>query len=351
MKDNENNEVESKKDSKFNAFVEKHGKKKIILGASCIVIVAALAVGLSVGITACNNSSNNSTNNSSSKIEVVTGSTPIFSEDNKTCTYGIYPQTHVSDETTIKALNALTKTESNGWYLYNNYYYAKTDVTLDEFNDDDLKFSDGTSINNGDTCWFRCDLIKWNVIKTSNDTYTLLSSLLLQNRIFDKEKDNANTVNYKTSDVREWLNADFYNSAFSDNAYIQTTEVDNSPSTTGETENSFACENTFDKVYLLSYLDYMNADYGFSTSRDESSTRLFQPTDYATACGACTYVSESETDGKYVSSFMTRSITGEYGEYFHECWCDYSGTMNDHYESWYNDRLCVQPAITISKTK
>jgi hypothetical protein len=343
MKDNENNEVESKKESKFNAFVEKHGKKKIILGASCIVIVAALTVGLSVGITACNNGG--------SKIEVVTGSTPVFSEDNKTCTYGIYPQTHVSDETTIKALNALTKTESNGWYLYNNYYYAKTVVTLDDYDDENLKFSDGTPINNGDTCWFRCDLIKWNVIKTSNDTYTLLSSLLLQNHIFDKEEENANTVNYKTSDVREWLNADFYNSAFSDNAYIQTTEVDNSPSTTGETENSYACENTFDKVYLLSYLDYMNADYGFSTSKDESPTRILQPTDYATACGAATFASESETDDKNVGMFMTRSITGGYGEYFHECWCNYDGEMNTHYEKWYDNRLCVQPAITISKTK
>ena len=350
MADNENKDVEPKKDSKINAFVQKHGKKKLIIGTCGVVAVIVLIVGLSVGLTTCNKGSSNSSSTSSSssgKLPEV-GSTPVFSSDNKTCTYGIYPQTHVSDENTVKALNALTKTESNGWYLYNNYYYAKTNVSLNDNNgEDNLKFSDGTVINNGDTCWFRCDLIKWNVIKTSADTYTLLSSSLLNNPVFDKEKENVNTVNYKTSDVREWLNADFYNSAFADNSYIQTTEVDNSPATTGETENPYACENTSDKVYLLSYVDYMNADYGFDTKNDISSTRIFQLTDYAIACGAAVDVSD---DGKYVGYFMTRSISS-YGDYCEGCHGSPSGVMYDHYEKWYRNNMCVQPAIKISKTK
>jgi hypothetical protein len=252
------------------------------------------------------------------------------------------------DTTVINYLDLIDTIKCNGWYLYNDYYYAKTNVSLNDNNEEDnLKFSDGTVINNGDTCWFRRDLIKWNVIKTSAGSYTLLSSSLLNNPVFDKEKENANKVNYKTSDVREWLNADFYNSAFADNAYIQTTEIDNSPATTGKTENPFACENTSDKVYLLSYVDYMNADYGFDSTDLRSSTRIFQLTDYAVACGALV---EESNDGKYIGLFMTRSIS-EYGDDFEGCHGSSSGVMYDHYENWYDNDMCVQPAITISKTK
>ena len=36
-------------------------------------------------------------------------------------------------------------------------------------------------------------------------------------------------------------------------------------------------------IYLLSYKDYLNTDYGFSTSTSSSTTRTCKPTDYALA--------------------------------------------------------------------
>ena len=51
-------------------------------------------------------------------IEVtVEGTVPVFSNDGKTVTYGLYPQTHVNDTTLINTLNTL-EVSSNGWYLY-----------------------------------------------------------------------------------------------------------------------------------------------------------------------------------------------------------------------------------------
>ena len=339
MADNEIKEVETKKESKICVFVNKHGKKKCIIVGSCVVAGIALIIGLSVGLTV----------GKKGPVETVTGSTPVLSADKKTCTYGIYPQTYVSDAGTISALNGLNETESNGWYLYNGYYYAKTNAKL--YNTEWIyKFSDGTKIVNGETYWFRCDLIQWNVIKSGDDSYMLLSSYLLKNQVFSS-KTEATGVTYKTSDVRTWLNADFYNSVFADDSYIKTTEIDNSAETTDKSPNKFACENTQDKVYLLSYKDYLNADYGFDTSTDRSTTRAFKATDYAIACGA--YCTANLTDEGFSpeSYVLTRSISDTYRSSCYAIWLYETGEFEDHYLSWSDTRACVQPVINISMNK
>ena len=53
------------------------------------------------------------------------GAKPELSSDGKTLTYGLYPQTYVSDETLIGELNKLTTSNASGWYLHNDTYYAK----------------------------------------------------------------------------------------------------------------------------------------------------------------------------------------------------------------------------------
>lgn len=178
----------------------------------------------------------------------------------------------------------------------------------------------------------------------------LLSSYLLKNQVFSS-KTEATGVTYKTSDVRTWLNADFYNSVFVDNSYIQTTEVDNSAETTNKSPNKFACENTQDKVYLLSYKDYLNADYGFDTSTDGSTTRVFRATDYAIACGA--YCTANLTDEGFSPEgyVLTRSISDEYGSRCYAIWLYETGEIEDHYLDWYKTRACVQPVINISMNK
>ena len=57
--------------------------------------------------------------------ELIAGIDLVFSQDNKTAEYGLYPQTRVSDAALIAELNGLTTVSSNGWYLFNGEYYAK----------------------------------------------------------------------------------------------------------------------------------------------------------------------------------------------------------------------------------
>ncbi len=69
--------------------------------------------------------------------------------------------------------------------------------------------------------------------------------------------------------------------------------------------NGYACGNTNDKVYLLSYEDYLNADYGFSTSSSAYDTvRRCKTTDWARASGAYYYTSSSYL---YNGWYWTRS--------------------------------------------
>lgn len=233
------------------------------------------------------------------------GIIPTLSEDGKTITYGLYPQTNVNDSTLISSLDSLTIPETNGWYLYNGDYYAKINATPDS---PYCTFDNGTTIESGAKYWFKCEPIVWNILSNTSGEYYIVSSVLLDvhcyynsdsNRIIDGQTIYPN--NYKYSDIRTWLNEDFYNSAFAlGNEYIQTTTVDNSASTTNSASNKYACENTEDKVFLPSYRDYRNSSYGFFESSSDTVTRVCKTTDWARARGAnCSTSSLSLYNGYY----------------------------------------------------
>lgn len=188
--------------------------------------------------------------------------------------FGTYPQTLVEDSSLISELDTLV-TDENGYITYNGTTYCKETANL--YNATSYKsLSGNTNITNGKTYYFIVEPIKWRVIETSKNTYELLSEYSLDAGAFYSGVDgdlsirniDGQTVyanNYKYSDVREYLNTVFYNLAFSneDKDIIKTTLVDNS-SKTGLDFNSdmdptaYACENTNDKVYLISYKDYEN---------------------------------------------------------------------------------------------
>ena len=231
---------------------------------------------------------------------------PVFSADGKTVKYGYYPQTHVNDPLLIQELNEIETPVFNGWYLYKGTYYTKKRVSFDG-----ATFDDGTAIVSQMTYWFRCEPIKWNILKTSKGTYNLVSSMLLDvheynNEYWEGTKAGKYATNYADSEIRGWLNDTFYDIAFGlDDSFIQTTRIDNSASTTDSLSNKFICENTNDKVYLLSYQDYLNADYGYSISIDESETRTCQTTEWARASNAHCY--GGNFADKYNGSYWTRS--------------------------------------------
>lgn len=69
--------------------------------------------------------------------------------------------------------------------------------------------------------------------------------------------------------------------------YLQEVTVNNEASTTEKVDNTYASNNTKDKVYLPSYQDYLNVGYGFENDATKtSSTRECKVTDYARIKGA-----------------------------------------------------------------
>lgn len=242
-----------------------------------------------------------------------------FDLGNDKLTYGLYPQSKISDDDLIAALNGLDSSAigSNGWYLYDDAYYAKHS-----------------------TFWYLCEPIVWEIISDDDNNFFLLSESILDSRVYygstsyrTIEGQTVYSNNYKHSDIRAWLNDDFYNSAFVlGSKYILTTVVNNSASTTCNNTNGYACDNTNDKVFLPSYRDYLNTSYGFPNDTDETSTRDCKPTAYALAMGV-----------KY-ENYWTRSPANDGSTY--------ASSINEDGSIYYRslvtyDDFGVRPAITI----
>ena len=162
--------------------------------------------------------------------------------------------------------------------------------------------------------YYKVESITWRVIAYNSDG----SRKLLADKIYSSipyygttsNRDLSGTRiyanNYKYSNIRAYLNStknqfetdggtptsydvDWTNAGFLANAFttdelakIKTTTVDNSAATTGSSTNQYACENTEDKVYLLSCKDAKKTLYGLGSNSD----RIMKTTAYARANGA-----------------------------------------------------------------
>ena len=262
------------------------------------------------------------------------GSKPILSPDGKAITYGLYPQKRVGDPILIKALDSIPSPESNGYYLYQGTYYAKT---VAKPYDSKYIFDDGTKIVEGTTYWFKCEPIQWRVLSANGDTYSVLSDALLDARRYAEDSNN-----YANSEIRAWLNGKFFESAFAlGDSAILTTDVDNGASTTNSSSNQYVCANTQDKVFLPSYRDCINSSYGFPTSSDEGSdTRCAKPTDWARARGA--YYS-TYPNFLYNGYYWTRSpYSGRSGKAWN---VGSPGNLDGDYV--HNSDRGVRPALTL----
>ena len=162
---------------------------------------------------------------------------------------GEYPQTQVEDDKLISKLNSITQTDAQGYVSYGGEKYKKCK--------DYYYFY----------CWRKVEPIQWRYLSQNGDNVQFVSEKVLNHQVWNKteHEDGINLNNYKYSDIRKWLNSDFLEQAFYyDSSLIQTVNVDNSSESTGNSSNRYACEDTRDKVYLLSYKDITNEDYGFT---------------------------------------------------------------------------------------
>ena len=256
--------------------------------------------------------------------------TDLYTRDSSTLYFGSYPQTEVTDtslKSTLNSLNSYSWTsyeyyidgsvQSYMWYqdityggekyrgvYFNNYRpYNTTNSSSTS-----KSFQDDNGYNASTVYWFKWEPIKWDVLKEESGKALLIADLLLDSQDYywsngtSSHSHNGGTGysnNYELSHIRKWLNDTFYNTAFNDveKAIIETTTVDNSVASTGYSSNSYACNNTSDKVFLLSYQEA-------TTYYGSNDARKAQGTDYA------------KCQGLYVNSnfgyWLLRSSTNDY---------------------------------------
>ena len=209
-------------------------------------------------------------------------------KDGETIYFGEYPQDLKKEYVKITS----DTPDKDGYYLGSDG--ARYEKVVADVNISNYYTSDQTALEAGKTYYFKVMPIKWTVQKTENDegkesAYILLSETILdrqeyasmcRERMIDGKMIKPN--NYEYSDVRSWLNNEFYKKAFNNalDTYILPMNVDNSIYTTPNTANNSnnlylgcVCENTIDKVTIPCYIDQVDVK---------------RPTDYAVAKGCAT---------------------------------------------------------------
>ncbi len=256
-----------------------------------------------------------------------------LSEDGKTLTFGSYPQSKVEDTALQSMLNAAIQNKTptadnfNGWTDYEYYvngqitsytWYIDVDYqgaryrgvyftlyrpihTWDFEGDPDwwsTQYDNG--YETGNVYWFKWAPIKWQVLTTEDNKLLVMTDWIIdcqqyyhnsdEDRYIEVEPYFIQANNYKESEIRGWLNEDFYDTAFDElsKEFICQTEVDNSASTTNRSDNRYVCENTNDYIFLLSYKDVKDVAYGFENNSASCSARHRKNTDYAQCQGVLT---------------------------------------------------------------
>jgi uncharacterized repeat protein (TIGR02543 family) len=230
---------------------------------------------------------------------------------------GKYPQTVVEDTNMLAALVSATDTDSDGFLEFGADEYKE--VICAPYETGYKSVSGNVTFVKGATYYFKVEPIEWRVLSGKDTTTGLvMSEKVLTNSAYYTSTSNrtvsGSTVhanNYQYSTLRAMLNGldgsaysvgsfagkGFLDVAFTEmeRVYIPTSGVRNSAMTTDDPSyNPYACANTSDRIFALSYQDLLNTSYGFNSSSSASDTaRRGVLTDYARATGAWMSTSSS----------------------------------------------------------
>ncbi len=220
------------------------------------------------------------------------------------------------------------------------YYAATEDNTWQKYN--------GYEVNT--QYWFKYEPMKWQVLsydKETDNAVVLSKDIIDSQQYYNNHNDRTiggKTVypnNYEHSDIRAWLNGTFYNDTFSEkekDAIIATT-LDNSAY--DEEYSQYDSNSTTDKVWLLSYDEVHNADYGFDTG----GTRRAAGTEYAFCQGLW-----KDNNNVYGDAMCWRLRSAGGFDGSSACLVDYGGHVYNYDPSIYvsSAHYGVRPALTIN---
>ena len=169
--------------------------------------------------------------------------------------FGYYPQTLEDDDSKIASLNDTAKLPStnNNWISYNYYndnlqsdymWYIDLDTNSDgRFDYRGVYFTNyrpynitkvaGESLSNIDeyhyttenVYWFKYEKIEWDVLSNTDGSRFIVANLALDAQEFCPGHDSIPMAHngstdyynaYKYSEIKKWLNNEFYNTAFND---------------------------------------------------------------------------------------------------------------------------------------
>lgn len=308
--------------------------------------------------------------------------------------FGSYPQSEVTDESLIAELNALAP-EWEGWKSYGYYtgtgsngtmkqgdWMRYTDITYNGNKYRGVKFTqyrpdytlnnisslytyqDVNGYSTNTVYWFKFESIDWRVLDPSTGLVmceTIIDSQPYNNTVYYNSSyssiyayfnDSANTnyaSDYETSSIRKWLNNDFYNTAFTDSEKkeISTTTLNNDGCYTSVGITGYEkldSNETKDKIFLLSYNEVRNSDFGFnSSSLAYDTARRAKGSDYAKNQGLWVSTSDSYYGN---SCWLLRSPGYSSGSC---CYVDSYGYSDYYYFNVFYTILGVRPALRFNR--
>ncbi len=207
--------------------------------------------------------------------------------------YGTTRYSEYSKEKKLKVSVSITETTGEGYKTkYDFSTVSKGDtITFGAYEQD-------ANITNGQ------EPIEWVVLSKTKSQLFVVSKYALDAVPYNFEyKD----VTWETCSLRKWLNENFYNAAFNkeEKALIKTTTVENFDN---PEYNTPAGNDTKDKVFLLSMLDMIESDYGFSEKYGtHDQNRRCVPTAYAIARNIGYSSSFKTKDGEATCGWWLRS--------------------------------------------
>lgn len=292
----------------------------------------------------------------------------VASNVNSIVYYGSYPQSEVKDTQVISELNSL-KLE---WVSFD--YYANSEigdfmkysdvelngekyraVTFSSYrpywttakSQKDRSFQDENGYDPDVVYWFLYEPIEWVLLDSSNGL--MMCKMLIDSQPFasliyslggfsyySDETAQFYANNYAESDIREWLNSDFYNTAFSEEekTCIKNPVKANLCYPAFEDYNS---ATTSDKVFLLSQKDVCNISYGFAANPEYTDEmKKADGTDYAEIQGldpnGLWWLRNPSSEGSHVANAVDRD-----------------GYIDDRFErrTLYFTSIGVRPAIEV----
>ncbi len=210
--------------------------------------------------------------------------------------FGEYPQT-IKEEQVIINDNVV---DERGYYLGSDgYFYAAWTVERSSLN----KFSDGQKIVDGETYYFKVQPVRWRILKEKRGEAILLCDSILLSRRFDKS-----SSNYLQSEIRGFLNGDFYDALFNEEekSLVLPSNIE-SKAKNAKRASEDGAPTQEDYVFLLSAREASVSDYRLLVTPTCSEVKKIELSDYALAQG----LSCESVTGYLKGDWWLRSTGGE----------------------------------------